>query len=458
MKTSNRLTIAYIGGGSQGWAWNLMVDLALEDQLSGTVRLYDIDHEAAARNAQIGNLLKLRPEVKGHWDYAAVPNLQQALSGADFVICSILPGTFKNMASDVHEPERYGLYQSVGDTVGPGGLLRALRTIPMYVEIGEAISRWAPRAWVINYTNPMSLCTRTLYEVFPEIKAFGCCHEVFGTQKLLAAMVAESRGIEGVDRAAIKVNVLGINHFTWLDRANYQGEDLFPLYRHYAQQHRETGFAPGEEDHWLNSHFASRNRVKFDLFLRYGLIAAAGDRHLAEFLPLWYLKDPETVKSYKFSLTPVSWRVGRKSELQAQSLRLSRGEEAMELKSSGEEGILQIKALLGMADLVTNVNLPNQGQCPDLPLGTVVETNALFGADDIRPVLAGRLPSEVRALISPHVDNQETILRAALTKDAGLAFQAFLNEPSMTLVPQQAQELFTTMLEKTKDHLPGWKW
>ncbi|MEG0687591.1 MAG: alpha-glucosidase/alpha-galactosidase, partial [Hungatella sp.] len=140
--------IAYIGGGSRGWAWRLMADLAMEPALSGTMALYDIDMEAAKHNETIGNRLSARPESTGKWNYEAVPTLQSALEGADFVIISILPGTFDEMASDVHTPEKYGIYQSVGDTAGPGGLVRALRTLPMYVEIANAIKNYAPNAWV----------------------------------------------------------------------------------------------------------------------------------------------------------------------------------------------------------------------------------------------------------------------------------------------------------------------
>lgn len=204
--------------------------------------------------------------------------LPEALKGADFVIISILPGTFAEMQSDVHAPEAYGVYQSVGDTVGPGGAIRALRSIPMYAEIAAAIRDHAPSAWVINYTNPMSVLTRTLYEVFPGIKAFGCCHEVFGTQSLLAEMLKNMQGIEDVRRQDIQVNVLGINHFTWLDRTSYRGADLFPLYREFAVKYAAEGFSGhADKDHWINNSFASANRIHFDLFLRFGLIAAAGD-------------------------------------------------------------------------------------------------------------------------------------------------------------------------------------
>ena len=180
------IRIAYIGGGSRGWAWGLMSDLVYTEDISGEVRLYDIDPEAARKNEIIGNMHNSLPEAKSVWTYRAAETPAETLTGADFVVISILPGTFEDMASDVHEPEKYGIYQSVGDTTGPGGIVRAMRTVPMFEEIAENIRKYAPGAWVINYTNPMSICTRTLYRVFPEIKAFGCCHEVFGTQEFLA--------------------------------------------------------------------------------------------------------------------------------------------------------------------------------------------------------------------------------------------------------------------------------
>jgi len=451
------LNIAYIGGGSRGWAWGLMSDLAMEESLSGTIKLYDIDYQAALDNEQIGNRLSSRSDVKGKWEYKAAKTIEEALTNANFVIISILPGTFKEMESDVHAPDKYGIYQPVGDTVGPGGLVRALRTIPMYVEIAQNIKKYCPDAWVINYTNPMTLCTRTLYEVFPDIKAFGCCHEVFGTQKLLASALADQKGIENVEREEIKVNVLGINHFTWIDRATYKNIDLMPIYEAFVEKYYESGYEGDEKGHWMNNFFVSAQRVKFDLFKRYGIIAAAGDRHLAEFVPgTWYLKDNETIKFWKFSRTPVSWRINNLKERLVKSMQLVKGEREFEIKKTGEEGVRQMKALLGLGDIVTNVNIPNMGQMEGIPLGAVVETNALFTRDSIKPVTAGKLPEPVHALVVRHVYNQETILKAALNKDKKLAFAAFVNDPLVTIDLQDARKLFDEMLENTKEYLPGW--
>ncbi|MCR5407060.1 MAG: alpha-glucosidase/alpha-galactosidase, partial [Lachnospiraceae bacterium] len=384
------INIAYIGGGSRGWAWTFMTDLALEDRLSGTIRLYDIDRDAARANEVIGNSIKELSDAKGKWDYVVSDSVEDALKGADFVVISILPKTFDEMEVDVHMPERLGIYQSVGDTAGPGGMIRALRTLPIFMQYAKEIEKYCPDAWVINYTNPMSLCVKAMYHAFPGIKAFGCCHEVFGTEKILAQILSMKLGLPGIDRHEIEVNVMGINHFTWFDYASYKGIDLFPVYREYIDEHFDEGLDE-RDTNWANACFACKHRVKMDLFNRYGLIAAAGDRHLAEFMPGdMYLKDPETVKSWDFDLTSVRWRKEDLEERLKKSERLVKGDEKIVLEPTGEEGILLIKALCGLTRVISNVNIPNTGlYIPNLPKDAVVEINAVFGRDSIRPVFAG---------------------------------------------------------------------
>lgn len=454
--------IAYIGGGSRGWAWTFMTDLALEPNMSGTIRLYDIDEEAAKANETIGNHISDRREAVGKWEYETFTDMQRALTGVDFVVISVLPGTFEEMAVDVHMPERLGVYQSVGDTAGPGGIMRALRTIPMFVEFAEAIKAYAPDAWVINYTNPMSLCVKTLYRVFPEIKAFGCCHEVFGTQKVLKGIAQKSLGIDEIDRRDIHINVLGINHFTWFDYASFKGYDLFPIYKDYIDENFEEGYSEGDEN-WANSTFTCAHRVKFDLFNRYGMIAAAGDRHLAEFMPGdEYLKDPATVKNWRFGLTTVDWRKEDLKKRLEKSSRLACGDEEVELKPTGEEGILLIKSLCGLERTVSNVNIPNTAkQITNLPADAIVETNAVFERDAIRPIAAGTLPEDVRKLIIPHVENHETTLAAALTCDKKLVVDAFVNDPLVKgkhCTKEEISKLVDDMIAGTIRYLPGgWK-
>ena len=207
--------------------------------------------------------------------------------------------------------------------------------------------------------------------------------------------------------------------------------------------------------------FTCRHRVKFDLFRKHGLIAAAGDRHLAEFMPgEEYLKNPETVKKWGFALTTVAWR---KEDLQnrlAKSQRLVNGEE-VELKPSGEEGILLIKALCGLERVISNVNIPNKDkQITNLNKGDIVETNAVFERDSIHPIIAGTLPKSVLNLIKPHDENHETVLQAALTCDKKLVVKAFLNDPLVKgrATVKEVEKLVDDMIHNTMKYLPeGWK-
>ena len=455
------IRLAYIGGGSRGWAWKFMTDLAIEPSMSGEVVLYDIDHPAARANEIIGNKFDAAPATVGHWRYCVADTLQEALRGADFVVISILPGTFDEMEVDVHLPERLGIWQSVGDTAGPGGIIRALRTLPMYVPIAEAIRDICPDAWVINYTNPMSLCVKVLYHVFPQIRAFGCCHEVFSTQQLLAKAAGEMLGVPAPERRKIHVNVLGINHFTWFTEASYEGIDLFPVYREFVNRHYETGYDDPERP-WSESPFNCAHRVKFDLFRRFGAIAAAGDRHLVEFMPGdEYLRDPDTVRGWKYGLTTVRHRKNDLKDRLEKSRALVSGERAVDMEPSGEEGILLMKALVGLDRVVSNVNLPNNGQIPNLPAGAVVETNAVFAKNSVRPVVAGPVSEQLRALILPHIENHDLILQAALRCDREPVVRAFLNDPNVKAKctdETAVRALVDDMIADTAKYLPdGWK-
>jgi len=454
---AENVKIAYIGGGSRGWAWGLMSDLAANDDMSGDVYLYDIDFEASKNNEIIGNKFNNAEGAKSKWNYYAVETIDEAMKDADFVVISILPGTFEEMRSDVHCPEKYGIYQPVGDTTGPGGIIRALRTVPMIEEIAKAVQRNCPDAWVINYTNPMALCVKALYDTFPEIKAFGCCHEVFGTQKLLARGLEEICGIENVDRKEIKVNVVGVNHFTWLTKAEYKDINLFDVYKKLIHKHNNGGVEGTihtTDKNWMNKSFTSCELVKMDLFERYGYIAAAGDRHLAEFCEgNWYLENPDKVKEMGFALTTVDWRIEDLNNRLERSKRLLSGEEEVKIEETGEEGVMQMRALLGLADLVTNVNIPNIGQIPNLPMDAVVETNAVFRANSLVPVMAGNIPDEIYPLVSRIAGEQMIVARACKERNLELAFKAFANDQLVQLNLSDARKLFDGMVENTKEYL-----
>ena len=454
MKQKYKIKIAYIGGGSRGWAHKLMGDLTLCPHLTGQLALYDIDRPMALLNARVGRKLNESTQAKTVWKYTVPKTLAQALDGADFVLASIQPGPIELMQPDLEIPQKYGILHTVGDTTGPAGLCRALRAVPEYVAIAKAVRKYCPDAWVFNYTNPMAVCTRTLYTVFPQIKALGCCHEVFGTQNMLANLVKQAYGHKP-GRDAIRVNILGVNHFTWIDRATYEDIDLLTLYRKHIRRKGVIRRIREEEVAEFGV-FHDFGQVTADLLLQYGILPAAGERHLVEFVP-FYLTDEKTLHRWGVKCTPYSWRINRYVNAPKESRKRLRGKNPFTIKPSGEEGVRQIMALSGLADLRTNVNLPNVGQLEGITHDAVVETNAWFTADNVKPEISGRLPAGIETLVARAVSNQQMITEAALNRDKKLAFQAFLNDPLTRIPMDQVKDMFNEMLLATKDMLPGWK-
>lgn len=451
------IKIAYIGGGSKLWARVFMSDLAVAEDLSGEIALYDIDVEAAQRNAKIGERINTNPATKSVFDYKVYENLEDTLQDATFVVISILPGTFKEMRSDVHAPEKYGIYQSVGDTVGPGGVLRAMRTVPIYEEFARKIQAICPDAWVLNFTNPMSICTKVLYDIFPGIKAFGCCHEVFHAQEFLSCVLKETRGID-IHRSEIYTDACGVNHFTWITEATYQNIDLLSLLPEFMDKFYEEGYferAGKSRFAFREDPFAYGNKVKLDLFTKYGALGAAGDRHLAEFMPgKWYLNDPETVKEWQFGLTTVDFREKQQAERIAETIEMAEGRKEFSVVKSTEEAVELMKALLGFGTMVSNVNLPNTGQMPQMPLGSIVETNCIFSNDQVKPVISRELPVAVANLVYRNCVNIDTTYEGIKERDLNKLYIAFANQPLCNhLTMQESKELFKEMCYNTREYL-----
>lgn len=456
MKTD--IKIAYIGGGSKLWARNFMQDLALAEGLSGEVRLYDIDLPAAERNRIIGERTQAKEAAVSDFHYRVCGEISEALTGADFVLISILPGTFREMRSDVHAPERFGIWQSVGDTVGPGGVLRAMRTVPLYEGFAEAIREYCPEAWVLNLTNPMSICVKTLYRVFPGIRAFGCCHEVFHAQDFLCCVLKELRGVTAT-RREIYTDACGINHFTWITEARYGDIDLLGLMPEFMERYFESGYYEhGAADLWKTNTFAYGNRVKMDLLRRYGALAAAGDRHLAEFVNGdWYLRDPETVAKWHFGLTTVDYREEKQRKQVEESIEMAEGRRDVPLENSGEELVRLLKGILGMETVISNVNLPNRGQMPGIPLGAIVETNCVFTNGFVDPIVSKPLPSAALSLVRANSDNIDLLSDAIAARDMEGIFAAFLHQPLCAkLSVGEARELFGEMCGNTRGYLEAY--
>lgn len=452
------IKLAYIGGGSKAWARVFMNDLALTQGLTGEIALYDIDREAALRNQKIGGRINCHPAALSQWDYVVYRDLEEALRGADFVACSILPGTFDEMASDVHTPEKYGIFQSVGDTVGPGGVLRAMRTVPLYEGFAKAIAKCCPKAWVINLTNPMTACVKTLFDVFPEIKAFGCCHEVFHAEDFLCCAVKEQLGVKRPDRHELTVDASGINHFTWITSASWQGRDLLELLPGFIDKYYEAGYCEhkgASPEDFRGDPFRYGNKVKMDLFRRFGVLAAAGDRHLVEFMnKSWYLADRQAPERWLYHLTSVDFRREDMRRKIVEGEAMAQGQMPVQVTPSDEELIRLMKAILGFDTVVSNANTVNRGQMPDLPLGTVVETNHVFSEDSVKPIFSKPLPGPVAGLVAQNARNIENTYYGIKNRDLNQIFEAFLAQPLCgELTYSQGEQLFREMVWNTQKYL-----
>lgn len=454
-----KIKIAYLGGGSKAWARVFMTDLALAEGLCGEIALYDIEASAAELNQKIGAVINRAPETISKWDYQVYTEIGEALEGADFVACSILPGTFDEMESDVHLPEEYGIYQSVGDTVGPGGVLRAMRTVPIYEGFAREIKAHCPQAWVINLTNPMTACTKTLYDVFPEIKAFGCCHEVFHAQEFLCCVAHEILGVPRPNRREMVIDACGINHFTWITEANYDGRDMLALLPEFIDRFYDKGYCEHlgvKPDDFREDPFRYGNKVKMDLFRRFGVLAAAGDRHLVEFMDrAWYLKNKADAENWLYHLTTVSYRKQDRINKVNQSRLIADGKEEIKVVKSDEEVVELMKALLGLIPpMVSNANTLNVGQMAGMPIGSVVETNCVFSRNSVKPVVAKPLPGDVNALVLRNAQNIENAYYGIKNRDFRQIFEAFVNQPLCSgLALADARELFVRMVKATDEYL-----
>lgn len=434
--------VCIIGGGSRLWAIQFLKDLTLQDKVRAHVALYDIDKEAAFSNERVASeIFRINGKEK-QLSVSVADSLPEGLLDADFVIIAIEPGAIEIRQADLEEPEAVGILQTVGDTTGPGGLMRARRALPLFFDFAREIERYCPSAWVINYTNPMTLCTAALYKAFPRIKALGCCHEVFHTQTYLAEFIARKKEIAVPDRREIDIDVSGLNHFTFVTKALYRGEDIIPSLSGYASDPdafpdlTEKARERVREGKWFDSdHLAAL------LFLRdFGTLGAAGDRHLAEFVP-FFLTSDENIWRYGFVRTPYSYR---KEEAIRKRNKVYTAEELI-AKASDEEGVDILLSLAGERTLKTNVNIPNNGQVRYLGEGHIVESNGYISADSIVPIVSADPSIAIQGLVRRVESVQDIALEAIWREDKDLLFQAFMLDPLMSLDAGRAEELFERM-------------
>src|SRR5215210_1184142 len=434
--------IAFVGGGSYQWGPKIILDVALSGGLrGGTLVLHDINAEALQDMYAWGQ--KAIDQTNADLKVEKTLRPEEALRGADFVVLSISTGGLDATALDLEIPSRYGVVQTVGDTVGPGGLFRGLRNIPVVVEIARAMEEYCPDAVLLILTNPLTVLTRAVSKA-TSIRAVGLCHELFSTLGMLSKMF-------DLPEESINVRVAGVNHFIWVTDVSVRGRDVTEeaFRRISGGEAREIALADaaGDTDPFVNTW-----GFRTELCWLYGYLPAAGDRHVCEFLP-GYLRDEKERERLDLRVTTVDVRRERLVTDRERVRRMIRGEEAIPTGRSREEISDIMAAMWSGEDSVNIVNLPNTGQVRDLPLGVVVETYGALNGTGASGIIFGEVPPPVAALVHPHVFNQEAIVQAGLTGDTDLAFRAFVNDPLVGNRPH-AREMFDEMFDAQREYLP----
>src|ERR1051326_4028821 len=433
--------ICFIGGGSYNWMPKLLGDLSLAPDLAGTVVLHDLNPTALEDIERYGRRVFERSGSRFSSEPTA--DLDRGLDGAGFVVVTITTGGLDTMALDLDIPVKYGIFQSVGDTVGPGGLSRALRNVPVLVGIAQAMERRCPDAWMLNLTNPLTVLTCAV-TMTTRIKAMGLCHELFGVRGALMRWF-------GGSVSDFEMRVAGVNHLIWILDMTIRGRDGLQMVREAAADGRMPPLPPSRGA-W-HEPFVDRWKLKLKLFELYGALPAAGDRHLAEFFPYFLLEETGQGADYGVQLTRIAHR--RQQVASARS-SVHAGIAASEFPSvtrSPEATADIISAVVNGRSVRTIVNLPNTGQIDNLPRGAVVETLAEITSAGAFPHVVGALPYGVLSTLEPHVVNQELIVRASLQGDRQLALQAMANDPLVHDLPK-AEAILDELLAAHAPYLP----
>ncbi len=397
--------------------------------LSGSkITLMDLDPESLKISAKLAK--RMVRERKADLEIESTTDRKAALESADFVITTILVGGLGICKSDIDIPMKYGVYQTVGDTVGPGGLIRALRTIPAMVEIAKDMEKICPDAWLFNYSNPLTCLSIAVRET-TGIKMAGLCHGIRGTVRAIASFL-------GTTPDKMTYLAAGVNHLTWILDMGISGKDCYPRLREMLR----TTDLPG----WP---------ISSKLFRIFGYFPSPGDRHIAEFFPYFLTDRTEKGAKYGLRLREIDRMMEDKRE--RTKMLLAQAEGSLPLGDltapSGEEVIRIIESIVDNRNDEFVVNIPNDGFVPNLPRGAIIETHALVGSHGMRGIHVGNLPDPLAAITHHRIIQQELTARAALNGDRQLALQALLLDPMIGSV-EDAESMLDELLLASSRYLP----
>ena len=436
--------IAFIGAGSFGFTRALVRDLlSYEAFQDATYALMDIDE------ARLSYITKAVGKIIKAGKHAAkvepTASREEALQGADGVVCTILSGDVDVWKHDILIPKEYGVDINVGDTRGPAGIMRALRTIPVMLGIcRDALRYAAPDATLLNYTNPMSMLCRAMQGQYPALRVSGLCHSVQGTADMLARWI-------GAEPGEVTYTCAGINHQAFYLSFLWNGADAYPLIRKAVKK----------------AAVYKEELVRNEMFMALGYYPTESSGHNSEY-NAWFRKRPDLIE--KYCVHGTGWNPGAHAYILNEYMRLKDtwraeikqwlGEPAVDLKRGNEYAAGIFNALFGDGSLYKfNGNVPNDGLIDNLPQGACVEVPVLASPRGLEPLKVGKLPNQLAALIHTSSICEEMAVEGSLEGDPRKVYQAVAFDPltSAVLGLREIKEMTYKMLRMNRDYLPQFK-
>ncbi len=422
--------LVFIGAGSVEFTKDLLHDILRMPELAGsTVRLYDIDEErlatAEAIAHRIAGQVGAKPTVTTHLD------LDEAVAGADFCVNAVNVGGHAATVTDFEVPASYGVRQTIGDTLGIGGIFRALRTFPVLDQIAEAMLAGCPDAWLLNYTNPMSMNVTYLSRRHPALKVLGLCHSVYWTVHDLCELL-------DVPFAGTSYRAAGVNHQAWLLHWQHDGRDLYPLL-----------------DERIAADPELRRRVRVDMYRRLGRYPTETSEHSSEYLP-WYLHHPREVERLRIPVGDyLGISAGNLTEYAA-TRALLETDQPLQTADATEYAPQVIHSLVTGTPRLIHATVPNDGLIEGLPAGLGVEVPLALDAAGPAPVTVGPLPPVCAALNRSFLNVVDLVAAAAVTGDPRQLRQAAMVDPNTaaTLTVDAIWSLVDAMVVAHGDLLP----
>ena len=442
--------IAFIGAGSTVFMKSLVGDILQRPGLSGThVALMDIDKERLDQSFSIAKRIVVTLGVTA--TLSAHTDRREALEDADFVITAFQVGGYEPCTvTDFEVPKEFGLRQTIADTLGVGGIMRGLRTVPVLWSICEDMLQLCPDATMLQYVNPMAISIWAIKQKFPQIKVVGLCHSVQHTVRDLAIDL-------GIDKERIRFDCAGINHiafYTKLEEVLDDGttRDLYPvLHKGYAEGRMPTSASMNNE--------RCPNLVRYEMMTRLGYFVTESSEHFAEYVP-WFIKHgrKDILHKYKIPLDEYPKRCAEQSDEWQSSYAEFESGAPLTLEPTDEYASAIIESMWTGVTSKIYGNLRNDGLITNLPDGCCVEVPCLVDTNGIQPLYVGNLPPQLTAIMQSSVSVQELVVEALMTEDPQYIYHAAMMDPhtAAELDLDQIWALVDSLLQAHNDWLPNW--